>query len=386
MLSKSRNLRLAKLLIVPSALLLLALALALGLVLVQAGATDRPAEIIVEPFSSDHDPLSLGSGGTRELVVVVLPNGRDVDVVSLVIGFDPSFLEVVDDEGNPSDRIERHPESPLPRGTSENEVDNQTGTILYTDGYVSPVSEDFPVAIIRFRAKGPITAGDHSQMVFLVDGNTETSVVGEIGTQLLRNTEDFTGAWINIQDRPVELVMVPETTRDQPAVIEGEGDQLFTVQVRAGDQDVTVVSLVMSFDPAVLQVIDADDGITGPNGASQGDDVRVTLHPNSPLREFQTENVVDNDAGTIFFTIGDSVPASGTFDFALIRFRAAGQETLSGEPTEIIFEVDGDNATSVLFGDRLLLMNVESFVGAWVAVGGQVPLADAQIDADDDGA
>ena len=72
MLPKSRNLRLAKLLIAPSILLMLVLALATGLVMVQAGAHDRPAEIFVEPFSSSHDPVELGSGGTRAFAVVAV--------------------------------------------------------------------------------------------------------------------------------------------------------------------------------------------------------------------------------------------------------------------------------------------------------------------------
>ena len=371
MFSKSRALKLAKDLLPMSVLLIIALGLAVGLALVQAGDEDRVAEIGMFPDSSPDRPVVMAAGGTQDFEVAVFPHGRDVTVVSISMEFDPTLLEVVDADGDDTNgtQIEPHPGNPLRAFEIENQVDNAAGTIRYTVGDTVPVSFDFPLAIITFRAKDGTTApGEPTMVDFRVDNSRETSVAFS-GIQLLRESEDFPGAWIEIEDRVVELLMLPATSVEAPAVISDDGEQAFTVQVRPHGREVTGVSLVISFDPSFLRVVDADPGRPG---------VQIESHLDNPLAQFTIENEVDNEIGEILFTVGDSEPASGRFDLAIITLRAQSS-TPEGDPTPMKFLVEDGNLTSVSTSGRLLLANTEDFVGAWIETVVLAPAANAVI-------
>lgn len=141
----------------------------------------------------------MSTGDTVELTVRVLTHGVEVTAVSVSLAFDPHFLEVVDADTRrfrPGVQIRSHPDNPLDQFTVENEADNANGAIRYTVGAVEPVSHDFGLAIVTFKAKGE-TVGIPTEVVFVVENGDETAV-SKSGALLLAAKEDFPGAFISI--------------------------------------------------------------------------------------------------------------------------------------------------------------------------------------------
>ena len=144
--------------------------------------------------------------------------------------------------------------------------------------------------------------------------------------------------------------MVPETSISSPACISQGTELAFTVRVLTSGLKITVVSLVIGFDPELLEV------------------VQIQAHPNNPLNLFSIGGQANNEAGTFEFTVGAREPATTDFDVAIITFRALDQATEPGVPTEVVFLVDEDNETSVFKGKILLLANESDFTGAFLEV------------------
>ena len=161
----------------------------------------------MEPPSTASAPVAMAPGSTIDFTVKVLTPGVEVAAITLSIRFEPEFIEVVDAVPItfvPGVQIQAHPETPFPSGVSgvftiDNEADNTKGTIRYTVGGITPASATFNLAIISFRAKEtPTPVGSPTEVVFLVSADRETQV-SKSGKLLLKNTEDFTGAFISIE-------------------------------------------------------------------------------------------------------------------------------------------------------------------------------------------
>ena len=150
----------------------------------------------MEPSSSPDDSLSLQTGEPVELTVRVLTNGQEVTGVTISMTFDPRFLSVVDsDDSAAGDQIKGLAQLGV---VVENQADNDAGTIRYTAGTFSGgPTEDFDLASITFRARDEATpVGELTLAVFVV-GALDTGA-SSVGKQLLRETSDFTGAWIAV--------------------------------------------------------------------------------------------------------------------------------------------------------------------------------------------
>lgn len=99
-----------------------------------------------------------------------------------------------------------------------------------------------------------------------------------------------------------------------PAAI-GEG-QTAAVAVRIEDvSDLYGFDIRLSFDPAVVEVVDADPATPG-----------VQIRPGDLLKlDFVAKNVVDNEQGMIWFAltqVNPSAPVSGSGDAFFVTFRA----------------------------------------------------------------
>ena len=173
----------------------------------------RIVEIVMDPGTSQ--TTIIPPGGTGDFTVQVRPNGQEITLAGISMTFDPQILEVVDSSGSPATQIQPHRDNPLTQFTLENTADNINGTIRYTVGSATGVATDFNLAIITFRSKGSLTpVGSPSQMVFLVDNGNET-VASKSGQQFLKNTSNYTGAWIRVATvdvTPPGMVAPADTT------------------------------------------------------------------------------------------------------------------------------------------------------------------------------
>ena len=311
---------------------------------------------------------------TADFTVRVLTNDTEVTGVTLSMSFNPQFLEVVDKAGNPAGQIQPHPDTLLTGVPSVNQVDSTNGTILFTVGSAAPVSSNFNLANVTFRAKDTATpAGVPTKVVFVVRDDDETRVSNSTSTLLLNNTSDYTGTRISIDELVVEIVMLSATTREvtgqaEPERISQGSTVDFTVRVLTHGVAVTAITLSMSFDPQFLEVVDASP-------LALGLQIEPILDPNSPFHplipgSFTPDNIGDNINGTILYTVGNVNPVSGSFDLAKITFRAKETDTGVGSPTEVLFLVSGSEETQVSKSGKLLLKNRQPFTGAFISIEG----------------
>ncbi len=147
-----------------------------------SGGAQGAAQIVMVPDTTQAAPQQMIPGATTDFTVRVLPNGAEVTAVQLSMAFDARFLEVVDSLPQTGGvQIGPHPGSPFPSPidgfTLDNVVDNINGTIRYAVGNATPVSGDFDLATISFRAKaGPTTAGSPTEVVFRVTDGDDTAI------------------------------------------------------------------------------------------------------------------------------------------------------------------------------------------------------------------
>ena len=359
MSNKSRAMRLTNRLLLMLAGLGLVASLFVGISLAVDSDVNQVAQVVLLDATTQAEPLVMAPGEEGPFTVQVRSAGEEVTAASLSMTFDPTRLEVVDSLPAGGVQIAPHPDNPLTQFTVENEVDNAAGTIKYTVGSQIPASGDFNLAVITFRAKdNPTAPGAPTEVVFLVDNGDETAITWS-GQQLLAASSDFIGAWISIErGREVEVVMLPITTAEAPGVMGPGEESSFTVQVQAGSEEVTAASLSMTFDRDRLEIVDAL-----PAGG-----VQIAPHPDNPLTQFTVENEVDNASGTIKYTVGSQIPASGDFNLAVITFRAKDNPTAPGVPTEVVFLVDNGNETAITRSGQQLLANTSDFTGAWIEI------------------
>jgi hypothetical protein len=119
--------------------------------------------------------------------------------------------------------------------------------------------------------------------------------------------------------------------RTDPTVVEVAAGQTATVQfVLADAQNAYGIDVRATFDPKVVEVVDADPGADG-----------VQMTPGDFLRpDFVVRNVADNEKGTLRYAltqVNPSQPVSGTGVLFTVQFRgkAAGETALTLAPVEM---------------------------------------------------
>jgi hypothetical protein len=127
---------------------------------------NRQGDIVVSTLAAVEaitNPVDLGIwppvyiaevGEVFTLLVQAYAGEQGVDGVSLYLDFNPTLLQVVDAEGNPTDQIEGQPLLP---NILYNQADNVLGQIEFHAGRElgGVPSGTFPVALIRFKALAP---------------------------------------------------------------------------------------------------------------------------------------------------------------------------------------------------------------------------------------
>lgn len=124
----------------------------------------------------------------------------------------------------------------------------------------------------------------------------------------------------------------PAVVRSDPAVIEIKSGQVATVtMVLANAQDVYGIDVFATFDPQLVEVVDADPAREG-----------VQFSPGTfPQPDFVARNLADNQAGTLRYVItqvNPTEPVSGEGAIFTVQFRdlaESGESSLSIGPVEI---------------------------------------------------
>jgi hypothetical protein len=247
----------------------------------------------------DPPEVTIPVSGTFEVDIAVI-GVSDLYGVAVELAFDPSVVEVVDaDPGTPGVQIT--PGScPSPDFPVQNSVDNTAGTINYDVASLAPsppCNGSGVVASITFHALvGPDPSPVHFSSWLLSDSN---------GTAISTATQDGV---LNTTDDQVTLLWIDPPFSTIP--ISGTG----TVDIAITDvNDLYGIQLELSFDPAVVEVVDADPGTAG-----------VQITPGScPVPDFVVLNDVDNATGTISFgatSLNPSPPCNGSGIVASIEF------------------------------------------------------------------
>ncbi len=277
-----------------------------------------------------------------------------MNAVSLSMRFDPTYLEVVDqDPGELGVQIGIHPDNPLTLGPIENEADNVAGTIRYTVASFTDVSGDFNVAIITFLAKDtPTDIGIPTEVEFVVSGDNETVLTGPPDfVQILENTNDFTGAWI-------ELVVLTEAIIDAPATADEGSIITFDGTESTAAQDETITAYDWNFSDGrsasgqIVQHVFADDSpstgsLTVTDSAGDMDTVihNITINNVAPT----IDNITAfpdpvNEGGNSTITVDASDPA-GANDPLLYSFDCNDDDVFEVVPqfgnSSICFFPDG---------------------------------------------
>ncbi len=318
---------------------------------------ERTVQIVMEPATAN---MSISDNG--DFTVRVLTGGVKVTGVTVSMTFDPQFLKVVDALPQAGTQIRPHPDNNMADFAVENEADNANGTIRFSVDLANGLTSDFNLATITFGAKGePTPPGAAAAVAFVVQGEGETVVSNDSTSLLLKNTSDFTGSQVTVDERAVEIVMLPTDMVADAGSMSLGSTKDFSVRVLTHGVEVTAVSILVSFDPLFLEVVDRDR-----NRAT-----RVTPHPNTPFPDdlpgnFVLDNEVDNSTGTLRYTVGSVKPAVGDFGLVLITFHALGV-TAQG-PTEVRFLVEDGNKTAVAKSGQQLLKEREDFVGAAISI------------------
>jgi len=135
-------------------------------------------------------------------VLAQVPTGA-ADTVELHLAFDPSALQVVDEQGQPAEQIEGALAMPF---VVYNQADNVLGRIDFcaTTPLTEAKSGSFVVARIRLKAVAT-SSGMWARFLRNQWPYTEVSYQGE---GLLRR---FAGASIGVDPRPVNRVYLPVT-------------------------------------------------------------------------------------------------------------------------------------------------------------------------------
>jgi len=254
------------------------------------------------PLTIDPVASTLFEGETVT-VNLVANDMADLYGVALELTFDPSIVEVVDDDpGTPGVQITPGT-CPWPDFVVQNTADNTAGTINYDAASLSPsppCNGAGVVASITFRALAIGTSPVHYNTWLMSDTDGEVIPVTAID-----------GSIEVIPPSDAELSIDPPT-----ATIPVSGN--VTVDIVVADvADLYGVALELNFDPAVVEVIDDDPVTPG-----------VQITPGTcPAPDFVVQNTADNTTGTINYDVASlspSLPCNGSDIIASITFHGIG--------------------------------------------------------------
>ena len=254
-----------------------------------------------------HATPALQRGGTFTMDVAVGLGALATDVVDAMVDFDPTRLQV--------QSVAAGANSPL-SVLLRNTFDNTTGTggrVNFsagvasgnTTGVTGPApGADFTLATITFQAVGA-TPGTPVRF-----SSTRPSGVYFGGAKVI--APDATPTLVGV--RGVTLGLTPNTgTLTAGAVAAAD------LTVDTGPEAIDGVDVFLSFDPAVLQAVDA--------GGSPV--TAISANGASPFTQ-PLANQVDNVAGTVFFSVGRPTTGSaiaGASTLATVRFKALTPST-----------------------------------------------------------
>ncbi len=250
---------------------------------------------------ASHATPALQRGGTFTVDVTVGLGALATDAVDAKVDFDPARLQV--------QSVAAGAGSPLSVGLT-NTFDNTTGRVDFsagvpsgnTTGVTGPASEtDFTLAIITFQA---VVATPGTALRFSTAANRPSGVYSG-GARVI--APDSTPVLVGV--RGVTLGLTPNTGT-LPAGALAATD----LTVDTGPEAIDGVDVFLSFDPAVLQAVDAGGNPVAAISANGASPFTTAL-----------ANHVDNVAGTVAFSAGRGTgasPVSGTFTLGTLRFKA----------------------------------------------------------------
>jgi len=305
--------------------------------------------------------------------IQVVAGNQPVDGVEIHLYFDPTYLQVVDASGNPTDRIVNNDRLSQ---VIRNKVytDTVPSRIYFAAGVLDPdeprPSGTFALATIRFKALWG-TGGVGLPLNFGIDLPYKTEVTYasasvlagvQNGTVMISGTTQpatptltLTATLAPTRTATPTLTKTPQPGKTvyvsiNPATSSVARGQTFTVdiQIAAGSQLLDGAEIHLYFDPTYLQVVDASGNPTD------------RIVDNGYLSEVIRNKVyTDTAPSRIHFAAGvlnpEELRPSGTFALATIRFKALWGTGGVGLPlafgTEMPFKTEITYlATSVLAG------------------------------------
>jgi subtilisin-like proprotein convertase family protein len=185
-----------------------------------ATATATPAPTMVA-LTLDSAIGSYDAGQVFPVDIVIQTGGQSVDSAQVFLSFDPAYLSVVDEAGNPATAIIS---SQAYAVHLVNAVDNTVGQIYYADGLLTgaPPGGTFVLATVRFKAKAAIDGTTVAfnlvaprQSKLTAGGNNILGATtgGRYTISMSSSIADFVGV-IRLQgrpDAPHNLLAVPVT-------------------------------------------------------------------------------------------------------------------------------------------------------------------------------
>jgi hypothetical protein len=255
-----------------------------------------PDDAMLGIYSADFTPYV---GDTFDVDIIV-SDLVDLYGISLELTFNPSILEVIDADPGATGVQITPGNCPVPDFILQNSVDNILGTINYDATSLAPslpCNGTGVVATISFHALALGTSLIHFNSWLLSDTN---------GVEILTNATD--GSFEVIEMTTDTMLII-----DPPTGSLLIGDNI-TIDIVAVDvADLYGIQLEVSFDPTIIEVVDADPGNPG-----------VQIKPgNCPDADFVVLNDVDNTTGTISYgatSLNPSPPCNGSGVVATIEF------------------------------------------------------------------
>ena len=298
-----------------------------------AGPADSPVLLELDPAAGSHQ---VGEPFTVEVRVA---NVNALYGADIRLGFDPSLFAVVDaNPASPGVQIVAESEILSPDLVVRREADNQLGTIWYAATQLNPrepASGSGVLFSFQLRAlhegAGLVT---FTQTQLTTRDAELISVGSKSGARYWTGSTRYDYAfplWLRSSISPgrsasnaeqAGRTLAPAATAFTlaPASATIHGCEIIEVEVRIEDvADLYGAEVRLAFDPAVIEVVDADAlsaGIQVLNGGLLQEPI------------FASENEADNTAGTIHFAatqLYPTAPASGTGALIVIKLRARSE-------------------------------------------------------------
>jgi len=149
----------------------------------------------------------------------------------------------------------------------------------------------------------------------------------------------------------------------QPSSSDVDVEDTVTVDIRIEDvTDLYGVDVQLSFDPALLEVQDADPGT---------DDIQIQKGT-FPAPDFVVKNEADNSAGTIWYAVSQmspTEPISGSGVAASITFKGLAGGTSSVAFTyQKIVEIDGEQIPATTQDGQITVVGTETSTPTYLPI------------------